>query len=222
MHGQVVHARLGRRDQYQPLRSPLAAQSSDPLHVVDALLRLHPFSVLYIADLDAIGGTGDHDAVIAAIHARHPGLRLWIDAGRHASAAGPASARVPVIGSESMTAASPWPTPTDGAPWVLSLDYRDGRLLGPADLLARPERWPEDIIVMSLDHVGSARGPDLQRLRALLRLAPERRWHAAGGVRSAEDLAEIADAGAHGVLLASALHDGRISAADLRAAACRT
>ncbi|MDE2121341.1 MAG: histidine biosynthesis protein, partial [Betaproteobacteria bacterium] len=42
------------------------------------------------------------------------------------------------------------------------------------------------------------------------------RWYAAGGVRDAADLLELRELGLHGALLASALHDGRLDAAQLR------
>jgi phosphoribosylformimino-5-aminoimidazole carboxamide ribotide isomerase len=41
---------------------------------------------------------------------------------------------------------------------------------------------------------------------------------AGGGVRGADDLARLADAGCDGALVATALHDGRLSAADVTAA----
>jgi phosphoribosylformimino-5-aminoimidazole carboxamide ribotide isomerase len=68
---------------------------------------------------------------------------------------------------------------------------------------------------MNLARVGSALGPDLELIAALRRLAPRSRWYAAGGVRNGLDLRRCREAGAAGVLVASALHDGRISRADL-------
>jgi phosphoribosylformimino-5-aminoimidazole carboxamide ribotide isomerase len=41
---------------------------------------------------------------------------------------------------------------------------------------------------------------------------------AGGGVRGYEDLARLADAGCDGALVATALHDGRLCAADVASA----
>ncbi len=71
--GQVVHARQGQRDAYQPLATPLSAGSA-PRDVVAGLLRLYPFRTLYVADLDAIAGSGDHVAALEEIATLHPGL----------------------------------------------------------------------------------------------------------------------------------------------------
>jgi phosphoribosylformimino-5-aminoimidazole carboxamide ribotide isomerase len=70
---------------------------------------------------------------------------------------------------------------------------------------------------MSLDHVGNTGGPDLRRIRQLRPDAGDRQLYAAGGVRDAADLQRLQDAGADGALLASAVHNGRIGAAQLDA-----
>ncbi len=213
MAGQVVHARMGLRAQYRPLRSPLAGNDSDPLRVVDALLGLHPFRRLYVADLDAIAGRVGHADTIAAIGRRHPAIELWVDRGQRDPAAATTTAAVPVLGTESLGA-----VPVDVAPsrWVLSLDFRGGRLLGAEAWLQSSHQWPDAVIAMTLDRVGSTAGPDLQLLRALRAAAPHRRLYAAGGVRDGTDLSALAATDVHGVLLASALHDGRIGRDDLR------
>src|SRR5690348_910670 len=78
--GRVVHARRGQRELYQPLRSNLCA-GSEPLAVVEGLLRLHPFEALYVADLDAIQARGDNRSALKAIASALPGLSIWLDAG---------------------------------------------------------------------------------------------------------------------------------------------
>ena len=57
MGGQVVRARMGDRASYRPLESPLSP-TSDPVDVVRGLLGVFPFPTLYVADLDAIQGSG--------------------------------------------------------------------------------------------------------------------------------------------------------------------
>lgn len=208
--GTVVAARMGRRDTYAPLATPLC-DSSRPAAVVDALLNLYPFDTLYVADLDAIAGAGHHLDLVEALHRRHPQIALWVDNGVTDLDRLARFAR-PVIGSESLDGlerlrdlATRLPSP------VLSLDFRDGRLTGPAGLESEPRLWPEDVIVMSLSRVGSALGPDLALLEALLRASRGRRLYAAGGVRDLHDLERLGGLGAAGALVSTALHQGRIA-----------
>jgi len=101
--GQVVHARAGERARYLPIRSTLAA-GSEPLPILDGLLALAPFRCVYIADLDAIEGRGDHRALIEDLLDRHRGLEIWVDAGfADADAAAEVAdlGATPVLGSES-------------------------------------------------------------------------------------------------------------------------
>jgi phosphoribosylformimino-5-aminoimidazole carboxamide ribotide isomerase len=73
------------------------------------------------------------------------------------------------------------------------------------------------VIAMTLDRVGSHAGPDLGRLRAIKDLAGRREVYAAGGVRDAADLRALQEASIAGALVATSLHNGRITSADLRA-----
>ncbi len=99
---------------------------------------------------------------------------------------------------------------------VLSLDFRGDAFIGPPELLASPDMWPDDVIVMTLGRVGLGQGPDLARVRRIVDAAgPQRRVFAAGGVRHRDDVAALIDAGAAGALVATALHSGKIKAGDL-------
>jgi phosphoribosylformimino-5-aminoimidazole carboxamide ribotide isomerase len=222
--GRVVHARRGQRDLYQPVRSLLCA-GSEPLDVVDGLLRLHPFAALYAADLDAIQGTGDNRASLRALGSAFPGLSIWLDAGFADAAAcrdwlAAGDGRL-VLGSEAQadTALLEHLTRSGDADRViLSLDFRGDGFVGPKDLLQRPDLWPRRLIAMTLARVGSGEGPDLDRLRSLQAAAAGRELYAAGGVRNLSDLGRLAAIGVAGALVASALHDGSLGAAALDAA----
>jgi phosphoribosylformimino-5-aminoimidazole carboxamide ribotide isomerase len=99
---------------------------------------------------------------------------------------------------------------------VLSLDYQGDDFRGPPMLLTHPERyWPQHVLAMNLHRVGSDKGPDLALIVELARRVPDCNVYAAGGVRSVEDLEQIAALGTAGALLASALHDGRIGPEEL-------
>ena len=218
MDGVVVHARGGERNAYRPIRTPLA-DGCRPEAVLAGLLRLHPFRTVYIADLDAIQGRGDQAEAIGELHRRFPELRFWVDAGfaepercRRFLAGGRGDL---VLGSESQNDAALLVELGLDARVVLSLDSRGEQTLDPARLASRPELWPERVVAMTLGSVGGRAGPDLDRLAQVRALAPDRRIYAAGGVRGAQDLAALARLGAAGVLVASALHDGRLGSADL-------
>ena len=68
------------------------------------------------------------------------------------------------------------------------------------------------LIVLDLAAVGVGQGSKTLELCERLRAASgELEIVTGGGVRNAEDLRELAAAGVDGVLIASALHDGRVS-----------
>jgi phosphoribosylformimino-5-aminoimidazole carboxamide ribotide isomerase len=222
--GRVVHARRGQRELYQPVRSLLCA-GSEPLAVVEGLLRLHPFASLYVADLDAIRGSGDNRAALMALRAAFPGLSVWLDAGfadasacRDWLAAGDGQL---VLGSEAQADTALLERLTrsgDADRIILSLDFRGDGFVGPQDLLQRPDLWPRRLIAMTLARVGSGEGPDLDRLISLQAAAAGRELYAAGGVRHLSDLGRLAAIDVAGALVASALHDGSLGAAALDAA----
>lgn len=184
---------------------------------MEGLLTLYPFRRMYVADLDAILGRGDHQRVVEALRRAYPDLELWVDGGFSdidaASAWQAAGLGRPVMGSESLTGFQT--RAVFPAQSLLSLDFRGDDFLGPISLMHEPERWPEDVIVMTLARVGVGVGPDLERLMQIRSLNPACRLVAAGGVRHTDDLRALARVGASGVLLASALHDGRLSRAEL-------
>lgn len=212
MGGEAVRARAGRREQYRALQSVLC-RYSQPDAVIEGFLTLHPFDCVYIADLDAILGHGGNQATLERLCQAYPGLNFWVDAGfadadaaRKWQRSGLGRA---VLGSESLVALPARNDYPMGA--VLSLDFLEGRFLGSPELLGSDQNWPADVIVMSLSSVGTGNGPDLARLAQLRHIAHASRLYAAGGVRNMADLYALANAGAAGVLLASALHDGEIN-----------
>ncbi len=211
--GLVVRAVMGRRELYRPIETPLS-RTAEPEDVVRGLLTLHLFRALYIADLDAIENTGDNTSVVRRLRERFTHLDIWTDNG----AAAPAAIRAwlekdrgtLVLGSESQASGAVMRSFKDNPRLVLSLDFRESAFQGPAEL-SDPSHWPERVIAMTLARVGGASGPDFERLAELRRLGARHRIYAAGGVRGREDLLRLAEMGVKGVLIASALHDGRLA-----------
>ncbi|AZG77588.1 HisA/HisF-related TIM barrel protein [Methylocystis rosea] len=213
-NGAVMRARAGARDIYKPISTPLASTSA-PADVVAGFLTLHPFEKIYIADLDAIEGRGDNRREIGALSECFPALRFMVDAGA-ASCDWRGAARINcVIGSESLRDSDSLHAATHDPNVVLSLDFRDEFFLGPDALDQSPKLWPRRIIVMTLTRVGVSAGPDFARVSQIIARAGDRRVFAAGGVRDADDLERLEAIGAAGALVATALHDGALTRADL-------
>lgn len=221
LHGQVVRAVRGDRRSYQPIVSALCS-SSDPLVVAQVLRRHCASPQLYVADLDALQGGVSQIATLRDLLEADPHLELWLDAGFSdapaaalvLAALAPHGGRVvPVFGSESLRSAAALAecfSAERGANAVLSLDRRDGQRLDVAGCWDAPSRWPQRVIVMTLERVGADAGPDLETLREVRRKAPAATLIGAGGIRHPADLASAAAAGADAWLVASALHDLRL------------
>ncbi len=226
--GLVVAAVFGERHRYRAIQTPLAPGSSQPADVAAGLIGLwRGFDTLYIADLDAIGGSPANTSAIASIAARFPLVRLIVDAGPAwltPDLAGRLSTLanvIPVIGTESLTdAEAPRELNRGLGPggWILSLDRRKQAPVGPPAIWQRPGTWPDTVIVLTLDRVGSRGGPDLETLAEVKRQSGAREVLCGGGVRDREDLEALRLIGC-GALLATSLHDGSLTAADLEALA---
>jgi phosphoribosylformimino-5-aminoimidazole carboxamide ribotide isomerase len=218
--GIVVHARRGRRADYAPLRSPLV-KGCEPVAVARALCALCRTRSLYVADLDALAGLPVDETALEAIATV---AAPWVDAGattpERAAALGRAGVARNVVGTESIQ-------PGDlvegvlAPSRVLSVDLREGRLISPdpelagrdpaaAAALARTLRVRE-VLVIDLARVGSASGPPLEAVAELARALPGVAIYAGGGVRDDADLRALESAGAAGALVATALHEGRLT-----------
>ena len=217
--GQVVLAQGGPRNQYPLLTSVLTA-ATEPAAVIHDLLTFYPFKTIYIADLDSIGGAALAVDFYRTLAQQFPDLHIWLDAGIRKARQlqqSPPSANIRwVAGSETLPCVY---AAAELDNWILSLDFRSGRLLGDERWLVDSAVWPDRVIMMDLDTVGRDGGPGLQRLAALKQMHPMQQWIASGGIRDRQDLAELATMGIQSVLLASALHKGKISQQDLQALA---
>ena len=233
MGGQVVQGLRGERQHYRAVRSGLVA-GSDPVAIARALCRECESKAVYVADLDALEGRSDQRGVIRQLRA-DLGVEPWVDAGvadpGAASRLLDAGAARVIVGTETLAdigALRAIIKTLPPAQVLVSVDVGDAGVLSrcPAlsgqpplaaiELLANED--VTEVILLALRHVGTGAGPDLETLRAVRDAFPDLRLIAGGGVRTAEDLRALAEAGADGVLLATALHRGWITAADIRAA----
>ena len=221
MEGRVVRGKGGERHGYRPIVSALC-RSSDPLTVAQVLLDHCAACELYVADLDALTGGAPQAALLRELLRTLPErTELWVDGGfgdpdaaaALINAVGPAGSRVvPVYGSESVCSRAALARCFDrgNANAVLSLDRKGGERLDPAGCWDVPELWPQRLVVMTLERVGSGQGPDLQVLEQVRHRAPSATLVGAGGLRSMADLQRAGEAGAAAWLVASALHDLQI------------
>lgn len=212
MHGQVVQARQGQRQHYQPIQSQLT-NSSQFFDVVDAILQVYAFDCLYIADLNAITGNvvqPNHQAIIQQAIQRYPQISWWVDAGFSQPdilASWLMPGMTPILASESIDHIETYHQLHEMAPHsILSLDFFEEGYRGPTNLLTTPQVWTTPTLVMSLPKVGAKKGPDLEKICELKQRHPQSILYGAGGVRHASDLTALQHAGAEGVLVASALH----------------
>ena len=222
--GQVVHAKHGNRHAYQPIKSILSA-ASDVFSIVEGLLKLYPFRTIYMADIDAISNSGNHFEQIELMCSMYPHITWWVDNGvRNLNARilyAPLANIRAVFGSEHIHTLQDYRAMSNAykSRHVLSLDKLDGVALGATELHHTGLYWPDDVICMTLNNVGSNAGANITRLQALMQLNNSRkkpaRLYAAGGVRNTDDLFALKQLGVAGALVASALHNGQITAQHL-------
>ena len=228
-NGQVVHGIAGRRQEYQPIRSALTP-STRPVDVARAFRDMLGLRECYVADLDAIAGSVPSLSVYAEIQAL--GIRLWVDAGireaEQAMALARASVDTVVVGLE--TIAGPESLETICASLassrvLFSLDLKNGVPVG------NVKNWQgkdaksiglqairlgiRRLLVLDLARVGMGVGTQTDGLCSeLLCEHPDLELVAGGGIRDASDLRKLKQIGLAAVLIASALHDGRLKPQD--------
>ncbi len=229
--GQVVRGIGGRRQEYRAVVSRLTP-SAEPLAVARAFGEHFGCDALYLADLDAIAGGPPAVAVYGAL--LHQGFRLWVDAGLGENGRNPhALAAVGVqhilAGLESLSGPEELRELLEHfspARLVFSLDLKDGRPLGSPQAWSSAEAWDiaheavrlgvARILVLDLARVGGNQGTATDDLCCRLRSAfPHLEIATGGGIRGLDDLRRLRRQGVDYVLIASALHDGRLTRKDL-------
>lgn len=213
--GYVVHAVKGQRQYYQPLCTSLSKGNCAD-DIVRAFLDFYPFNTIYIADIDAIEGRANNRHIIEQLHRSFPSLNFWIDQGISSSKEiAQDCSWQHVIGSETHISAAELRQIIKRMPdIILSLDFGT-KFLGDQKLLDNTAQWSERIIIMSLEHISSDRGPDYQRICKFQKSADDRKVYVAGGVRDEVDLQALNDIGIAGVLVATALHTQKLTPAML-------
>jgi len=232
LDGRVVRGVAGRREEYRPIQSRLT-DSTQPRAIAQALIEHFRPARLYIADLDAIAGAPPAMAIYRELHSL--GVLLWVDAGvrsiPEAIALADAGIDGVVCGLETVSGpqeleqilAAIGPQRV-----IFSLDLKCG------EPLTRGATWPANafavaqtvialgirrLIVLDLTRVGMGAGIGTEELcLRIVEANPIIELYAGGGIRDPEEFQRLSTCGIHGALVASALHDGRITRADVERA----
>ena len=226
LNGQVVRGVAGQRETYRPIVSRWTA-SAEPLAVAQALRNAFGLTRFYVADLDAILGRPPHASAIESLLAE--GFSLSVDAGIRTL---DDALQLPpqlelVIGLETIAGPSELQRVLQcvGPDRVIfSLDLKGGVPLA-------QEAWPSSpraiadlavelgvhrLLILDLAKVGVGEGLGTDALcRDLRRAYPSLELLAGGGVRGVDDLVHLELIGLDAVLVASALHDGRLTPDDV-------
>ena len=229
LNGQVVRGVAGRRENYRPIVSRLT-NSSDPQSVARAVRDAFGLDQFYVADLDGILRQKPNFDLYRLLTG--DGFQLLVDAGvRHPSDAvkiqGDTCLHV-VVGLETCR------SPENLARIVactsnvtFSLDLQNGIPRFSEDASGWSDELNEivrqvvlanvsSIIVLDLSDVGMGTGGSTDSLcRSIRHEFPGVQLITGGGVRSRDDLIRLSKLGVDGVLVASALHDGRLVRRDL-------
>lgn len=220
-NGQCVHAVAGHRDLYRPVSrtdgsAPALAQHYHSLGI----------DRLYIADLDAIVCGRPQETRIAELCESFPDHQISLDVGWTGEPNAPVAAAATrlalrfnhlrlIAGTESLRDADGLKRLVDRVSpqrVLLSLDFRNHAIVGQ---VADQETWIglaselslHGIIVLDLRTVGAASGPITHSVcQSIRRADADRLVYSGGGIRHAEDVAGLIDAGCHACLVATALH----------------
>ena len=241
--GVAVWAQAGDRARYEPAVSTLVPEGAGD---AVALLRAYRTKLgaisCYVADLDAIQGGAIQRAMLRELAELETGFAgaLLVDAGAHTPASTfevlACGASQVVVGLETLRAFSDLTAivrTVGESRVVFSVDLRLGTpVLHPAmhdvagampDAVTLTEQavaaGVSSLLVLDLGRIGTGCGVDVGLIESLRRRFPGTRLLAGGGVLARRDLDRMRDAGCDGALVASAIHAGTITAADLAALA---
>jgi phosphoribosylformimino-5-aminoimidazole carboxamide ribotide isomerase len=210
-HNMVVHGKSGQRATYKSLDWGLSP-TAEPIGFVRAVAP----KFLYIADLDRIEGTGNHDVLVRECAGMVE--RCYVDRGVRSPSDLLTGPRIKnIVGTETSLADL---SRYHGG--YLSVDVMNGKVIptgeSPENVLRSARSWDfEGCIVLNLGFVGTENGIGTGT-------GPLAAWRAAypgrllygGGVASPADLDTIKSAGFDGAIIATALHKGAIPADAIR------
>jgi phosphoribosylformimino-5-aminoimidazole carboxamide ribotide isomerase len=227
----AVHGIRGERERYQTLKSTLC-RSADPLDIALTFESLG-FNRLYLADLDAILGKSANFDVYRQIMIQTR-LDLMVDAGtaditRAEEVLATEVSKI-VIGSETLSSLDFLGQAVKSFgedKIVVSIDQKEGKLLSISEAIASMDTVSfaqklaslgvQQIILLDLDRVGTEHGINLALLRNILEKTGVEVL-VGGGIRSLQELEELRKLGVSGALVATILHNGKLTVDELKSA----
>ena len=220
-NGLPVHATGKDRSHYHPVNTALFPKL-DLYSTVCTLIYYHSFTNLYLADLDALTGTGDNTALIQSLVKQFAEITFWIDTGLcdridYQTLYQWGNNVVPIIATETFMDIQ-FLKKLHPRDYVLSLDFKNHTLLGNQILLTEHSLWSERVLLLSLDAIHQGR-PDFEILDQVLTQVHKQTMRQksicshlilGGGIRNTNDIALLQKKGLTGVLLATALYEGKL------------
>jgi phosphoribosylformimino-5-aminoimidazole carboxamide ribotide isomerase len=230
LNGLAVSGKKGERAAYKPVHSILTS-SSNPVELAKAFKDIFGLHALYIADLNGLTGTGDNVNMVKQIQ-KTTGTRIMLDPGISDIASmtenvlGASDAII--IGTESLASLSvvEHAIHRKGIENVIiSIDMKAGMMLSNTKELNGPEHTVnllnnqfgiQNFILLDLQNIGSMHGP-ATTLKPLIQSVCKLGAYCiiGGGINTVNDLISMEQAGAGAVLIATALHSGKIAKQDL-------
>lgn len=223
--GYVVWARAGERDSYEKLRSWLCPNSI-PIELIDNYINLG-FQEIYIADLDSIEYRRKNYDFYRLICKK---TKIILDCGirtlDEAVNLDIAGIQKIVIATETLPNLELAKSIVHTIPsnkLILSLDLFKNKILSPTENIRNltPNSCLkifrkigfEEAIVIDLSRVGTFSGPDISLIEKLQEV--DIKLIVGGGIRDINDIVLLEQIGVDGVLIASSLHNKKISIKDL-------
>ena len=229
LNGIAVHGVRGERKQYKPLKS-LLCSSYKPTEIAYTF-ELLGFDSLYLADLDAIMKNIVNYSIYQQITEK-TSLNLMIDAGisnikKTEKVLKTGTSRI-IIGSETLKGldfVEKCVNAFGENKIVVSVDQKGGKLLGKSQTITSLDavsfaKKLEDlgihqIILLELDRVGTENGTNLILIRNILEKT-KLKVIVGGGIRNLQEIKELSSLGVSGALVATILHNGKVSVEDLK------
>lgn len=229
LNGIAVHAIQGERNKYQSLRS-LLSKSSHPLDIAITFESLG-FKSLYLADLDAILGKRMNLSLYKQIVAKTC-LELMVDSGTadiaKANKLLESGVTKIIIGSETLGDFDFLNQAVEvfgEDKIIVSIDLKEGKMLSLSDSIKSMDatsfaKKVEDIgvsqiILLDLSRVGTEHGINSVALENILDKTSLNVF-VGGGIKSIQELEELMRLGVSGALIATVLHNGKLTIDELK------
>ncbi|MBG0769287.1 HisA/HisF family protein [Methanococcus maripaludis] len=202
MNGLAVSGKSGNRKEYVPIKSVLC-DSSNPLDVI-AKYKENGAKKVYIADLNSIMGTGDNFEIVKSLD-----IFKIVDFGvtdKKDLENVKKYVNMTILGTETLNDISILKEENI----ILSLDFRDGKLLNYnlEEILSEIDK-KTPLIILDISSVGTQKGINVELIKDILERT-DNPIYIGGGIKSEDDLKISKELGISGVLIGTTIHNGKL------------